>query len=680
MEKLDLTTPNFTDENIQKLSELFPNCVTESSDGKVIDFDALKQELSDNIVEGNKERYQLTWPGKSESLVTANTPIDKTLRPNREESKNFDNTENLYIEGDNLEVLKLLQETYLGKIKMIYIDPPYNTGKDFVYKDNFTQDKAEYDAESGNVDDEGGCLVSNPDSNGRYHSDWLSMMYPRLKLAKKLLKDDGVLFISIDDNEVSNLKQICNDLFGEKNVKVIAVKMSEASGLKMASVISSGSIPKLKEYVIIIKKNGVKGLYFDKISKNIWDNEYNTLLSNFTREDKELIEKFQLKEKTTEADLRFLDDMVSKVKLKSVSESLKENGIEEKNKENWLFENAWRIIRTTASDSVYKLAVEKKQKCDKDLFFVKSSTGLIYFVKANFSNESKKPRLQIIFANDNLDTHPGDFWGHIKTTGLDNEGGVPYKNGKKPLSLLKALIKSNTFKDKESIVLDFFSGSASTAHAVMQMNAKEGYSLKFIMAQLNENLDESLMVATGDQKKEIKEVNSFLDSIGSPHILTELGKERIRRAGEKIKEDNADKDGIDELDIGFRVLKVDSSNMKDVYFTPNNTEQSNLFDRAENIKDGRDDEDLLFMVLLDWGIDLSVKIERREVAGKTVYFADKDFLAACFKDNLDEDFVKALVAENPLKVVFRDNGFANDSVKINVEQIFKQADIEVKVI
>jgi adenine-specific DNA-methyltransferase len=617
MEKLDLTTPNFTDENIQKISELFPNCVTEDADGKSIDFDALKQELSSNIIEGSKERYQLNWPGKAESLVTANTPINKTLRPNREESKDFDNTENLYIEGDNLEVLKLLQETYLGKIKMIYIDPPYNTGKDFVYKDNFTQDKAEYDEESGNVDEEGGRLVSNPDSNGRYHSDWLSMMYPRLKLARNLLKDDGVIFISIDDGEVHNLRKMCDEVFGEKSfVSELVWKSRQNKDNRNATGVSVDH-----EHVVVYCK--------DSGFRSIRGAERN--LKQYTNPDNDC-------------------------------------------------RGQW-----ASGNMVGLLPQDQRPNCHYDL--VNPATGINYG-KPNMgwrydsntmdrliaenrilwpSDPSGRPRRKK-FLSELSDEYTGfssivgkDIYTRHGTAELDDVFNEKYFEFPKPSALIKIFVEQASGKDGN--VLDLFSGSATTAHAVMQLNAKDSGYRKFIMVQIPEATDEKSEAHKAGYK-----------------TIAEIGKERIRRAGEKIKADNADKEGVDDLDIGFRVLKVDSSNMKDVYFSPDNTSQDDILELASNIKDDRSDEDLLFMVLLDWGIDLSIKVERREIVGKTVYFADDNFLAACFEENLDEDFVKALVVQQPLKVVLRDSGFASSSVKINVEQIFKQADIEVKVI
>ena len=618
MEKLDLQTPNFTDENIQKLSELFPNCVTENSNGKTIDFDALKQELSSNVVEGNKERYQLTWPGKAESLVTANTPINKTLRPAREESKDFDNTENLYIEGDNLEVLKLLQETYLGKIKMIYIDPPYNTGNDFVYKDNFTQDKAGYDEESGNIDDEGGRLVANPDSNGRYHSNWLSMMYPRLKLARNLLKDDGVIFISIDDNEVHNLRKICDEIFGEKNFVSTVIWEKKYSPQNDAKWFSDNH-----DHILI----------FSKIKEN-WrpiqlprTEEQNKRYAN--RDD-------DPRGNWKPGDLLRKD--VQKTGLYTITTP------------------SGRVCNPPSGRSWRVPEYRFKEMVSDNRIWFGENGGNIPAIK-RFLTEVKDGIVPMTIWKYTDVGHNQDATKELKLL-FENKS---YLETPKPVKLLNRIAYLGSQSD--DLILDFFSGSASTAHAVMKLNAQDGGNRKFIMAQIPEATDEKSEAYKADYK-----------------TIAEIGKERIRRAGEKIKTDNADKEGIDNLDTGFRVLKVDSSNMKDVYFSPDNTSQDDMFDMASNIKDDRSDEDLLFMVLLDWGIDLSVKIERREVLGKAVYFADDDYLAACFSDNIDENFVKAVVAEQPLKVVLRDSGFASSSVKINVEQIFKQADIEVKVI
>ena len=611
MDKLDLQTPNLTDENIQKLIELFPNCVTEDGDGKTIDFDLLKQELSENIIEGNNERYELTWPGKREALINANISINKTLRPNREESKEFDKTENLYIEGDNLEVLKLLQETYLGKIKMIYIDPPYNTGNDFIYNDNFTQDKAEYDEESGNVDDKGGRLVSNPDSNGRYHSDWLSMMYPRLKLARNLLKDDGVIFISIDDGEVANLRKICDEVFGENGflANFIWKKKGTTSNVKGVEVSSQ------TDSTLCYKRQQVQSINQRVVFKETRKYPYSDEEGSYRLE---VIEKKDSGSYGRET-----------MKFKILGHTPRKG-------------KRWQIGENTAKK------LEQKNRFIYDGEKIKLK---IYSFEED-DTYSAQPNL--------LDNH-GTSDTAARLVNEDLFSISELFNNPKPLELIQHLTKIGMHQN--DFVLDFFSGSATTAHAVMQLNLEDRGSRKFIMVQIPEATDEKSEAYKAGYKN-----------------IAEIGKERIRRAGDKIKEDNADKDGIEDLDIGFRVLKVDSSNMKDIYFTPDETNQSNILDLASNIKEDRNSEDLLFMVLLNWGIDLSAKIEKKNIGGKEVYFVDDNFLAACFDDNIDENFVKTLIDDRPLKVVLRDSSFKSSSVKINVEQIFIQANIEAKVI
>lgn len=673
-DKLDMQSVDFTSLNTEKIATLFPNCVTETHDGKKIDFDLLKQELSADIVEGNKERYRLEWPGKREAIVTANLPTNKTLRPVREDSVDFDNTENLYIEGDNLEVLKLLQESYLGKIKMIYIDPPYNTGKDFVYKDNFAKAGEEELLESGQKDEYNQKLVANPETSGRYHSDWLTMMYPRLKLARNLLTEDGVIFISIDDSELSNLLKISIELFDERATKVIAVKMSEASGLKMNSVKKNGTIPKLKEYVVVIKKDGINNLFFKPITKGNWDSEYNIFIEGITIENRrEILEIQESENEISQNQIDELDNLVSTFTLKSVSEKLREENISADQKETWLFENAWRICQSTTSASVLVLANEKRKQNKNNLFFVKSATGLLYLVKSGYDLMSKKPRLQLLFADDYLEQNPGDFWSHIKTTGLDNEGGVPYKNGKKPQKLLQGLIESKIDMDGQ-IVLDFFSGSSSTAEAVLRLNSTSNAQRKFIMVQLPENLDDSFLEATSKEaKKSIKESIEFLDRNNLPHYLTELGKERIRISSKKIKEET----GAD-IDYGFRVYRLDSSNMKDVYYKPQDFTPSLLDALEDNVKEDRTAEDLVTQVMLDWGLPLSLKIERKTIAGKEVFAVAGDSLYCCFAEGVDEAFAKEVAKEKPLRIVFRDRGFASDTAKTNVKQLLKQLSPETE--
>ena len=623
MDKLDLQTPNFTNENIQKLSELFPNCVTEDSDGKTINFDLLKQELSNHIVEGNKERYELSWPGKAESLVVANAPINKTLRPNREQSKNFDDTENLYIEGDNLEVLKLLQETYLGKVKMIYIDPPYNTGNDFVYRDNFTQDKAEYDEESGNIDDEGGRLVSNPDSNGRYHSDWLSMMYPRLKLATNLLKEDGSIFVSINEHEVSSLKLILDQVFGENNfIGMVTISKGTTTGQDAKKIGSS------VDYLLVYAKN-ILSFELTGLPLSVKDKE------RFKeQDDKGYFSKLQFRKTGTNDRRGDRPNLFYELIAPDNSKILPygPGG----------YESRWRTSHKTFLEWEKENLIVWQKKEGKYIPYVK------YYLEGRTKQVSN-------LWNDLEGNKKASLT--VKELFKDKVFDFP-----KPISLLKRCIKISSVSQDE-IILDFFSGSSTTAHAIIEINAEECINRKFIMIQIPE--------ATNEESEAYK---------AGFKTITEIGKERIRLAGKKIKEENAEKENIDKLDVGFRVLKVDSSNMKDIYFTPDETNQSNILDLASNIKEDRSSEDLLFMVLLSWGIDLSAKIEKKEIAGKEVYFVDDNYLAACFDENIDEHFVKTLIDNRPLKVVLRDSSFASSSVKINVEQIFVQANIEAKVI
>ena len=621
MDKLDLQTPNFTDENIEKLAALFPNCVTEASDAKgkvtkAIDFDLLKQELSDNIVDGPRERYQINWPGKREALVSANTPINKTLRPCRAESVDFDTTKNLYIEGDNLEALKLLQESYLGKVKMIYIDPPYNTGKDFVYKDNFTADKEEYEKDSEQRDEEGGRLVANLESNGRYHSDWMSMMYPRLKLSRNMLQDDGVILISIDDNELTNLRKICDEVFGEDNfLAILTWKSRPGNDARAKSGISTDH-----EYILVYSKASkivFRGVEKDKTKFKNPDNDERGLWRS--------ADLTGLASKEARPNLHY--DLIN-------PETGDNYGIPPM---GWAYEQS-----------------RMKQKISENrILWPKSLDG--------------RPRHKLFLEEMSIfktfptvitDVNTGHGTREIKSLFETKVFDFP-----KPFKLLKVLIEQ--VDDPNALILDFFSGSCTTAHAIMKLNSEDNGKRKFIMIQLPEETDEKSEANKAGYK-----------------TIPEIGKERIRRAGKKIKEENADKEGIEDLDIGFRVLKIDSSNMKDVYYSPDEVNQNNLFDTVENIKADRSAEDLLFQVLIDWGVDLSLPIVREEIQGKTVYFVDEDTLAACFEDNLEEDFVKELADREVMRVVFKESGFADDETKINIEQIFKQLspDTEVKAI
>lgn len=464
MDKLEMQTKDLANKNFEKLKALFPNAITETIDDegnlvRAIDKDILLQEISTEVVEGREERYQFTWSDKRKAIVAANEPISKTLRPCREESVNFDETENLYIEGDNLEVLKLLQETYFGKIKMIYIDPPYNTGSDFVYNDNFSINRDEYLEDSGQYDEYGNRLEKNLESNGRFHTDWLNMMYPRLKLARNLLTEDGLIFISIDDNEQANLKKLCDEIFGEEAfVNCIAVKMSEASGVKMSHV--DKKMPKLKEYILVYKKNKDSSINSIKISKGVWDKEYSTIMTNLQKTDFNYIDNIVQSENFSNDEFERLRKILEKADFISVTQYCKEQGIKNADEiENFKWENSFRIFQTTATSINFtKTIIDyiRDNNIKSKVFPYITPKNKIYIIKNPFDNSSKKPRLQILFAKDYLDVSPGDFWSHIKTTGLDNEGFIPFKNGKKPLKLINELIEIGT--NVKDIILDFFSG------------------------------------------------------------------------------------------------------------------------------------------------------------------------------------------------------------------------------
>ena len=601
MDKLKLHTPNKADENYKKLAALFPNAVTETIDenGEVvraIDKDILMQEIAVKVVEGREERYQFTWPDKKKAILTANAPISKTLRPCREESVDFDNTENLYIEGDNLDVLKLLQETYLGKIKMIYIDPPYNTGNDFVYNDDFAESASEYLANSGQFDDEGNRLVANTESNGRFHTDWLNMMYSRLKLAKDLLADDGFIFISIDDNEQVNLKRICDEIFGEENL------FANIAWRRQDGQTNIGNIARVKEYILIYSKNP------------------NTAFGRLPLSDKAKKDYQYQDEKGFYGRGRLREPVRGRYNYDVISPS----GV--------VCKGPWLI----SEQEFKKLEAE----------------NLVHWPEKDGGSPRRK-----IYLNDMLNKGqiPNDFWGiefgtnqraSIEVETLFNRR---YFDFPKPVSLLSTIVKLGSNQD--SIVLDFFSGSATTAHAVMQLNAEDGGNRKFIMVQLPEETDEKSEAYKAGYKN-----------------ICEIGKERIRRAGAKIKEESPLT--TQNLDTGFRVLKLDTSNMKDVYYNP--SEYSlDLFDTlTDNIKDDRTPEDLLFQVMLDLGVLLSSKIEETVIAGKKVFSVADGFLVACFDENVTEETITAIAKMQPYYFVMRDSSMANDSVATNFKQIF----------
>ncbi|AOM40191.1 site-specific DNA-methyltransferase [Xenorhabdus hominickii] len=525
LENITLNPPEsksagITQKNIAQLKQLFPEVFSE---GK-IDFDALKAVLGE-AVDDSDERYSFTWQGKARARQIAQTPSTGTLRPCKEESVNWDTTENLFIEGDNLDVLKLLQKSYHKKIKMIYIDPPYNTGKDFIYNDRFN------------------------DTSGRRHTNWLNMIFPRLLVAKNLLHPEGMIAISIDDNEVFNLVKVCEEIFGYDAIKIIAVKMSEASGLKMTSVKKRGTIPKLKEYIMVIKPSGINNIEFTPIKKPIWDPAYNIYLDNFSREHRDFYDAIKESEYLSDEQLNKLDEILSGVTLKSLSDVYK--GPASK-KNEWLFDNSWRIGQCVKSSSVHKLSEEKrKNKKTKDVFSVQSAQGLVYLVRGTYSETRRHPRLQLIFASDHLFVHPGDFWSHIKTTGLDNEGGVPFKNGKKPLKLVTELIGALKGLSDGDIVLDFFAGSATTGEATMIVSKNNNIKLNYILVQLPENLEDTYKLAGTEVKKQLKASMDYLNELGKPLNLTELGKQRMRLSIEKYKTESQSS--------GFKVFKLAGS-------------------------------------------------------------------------------------------------------------------------
>lgn len=664
MDKLKMQTANKADENYRKLAELFPNAVTETIDenGEVvraIDKDVLMQEIAVKVVDGREERYQFTWPDKKKSVLLANAPISKTLRPVRENeitpsgtdssgkpycssgSVDFDNTENLYIEGDNLEVLKLLQETYLGKIKMIYIDPPYNTGNDFVYEDDFAQSTEEYLANSGQFDEDGNRMVQNTESNGRFHTDWLNMIYPRLRLAKDLLTDDGVIFISIDDNEQENLKKCCDEVFGAQNF----VSQLTWEKKKKGSFLSN-AITNIKEYVFVYCKSMLKfeGL-IGEINSDV--ETYPCINASNKRElrtipagiESKYKEKNYFMPKGSE-----ISDTTMSIVLHS--DLVIKNGILS---QELIVEGNWRY----SQPAMKEYAEKKELYLTRDLYLRRIVTEARYKTLKDLlprigedqsSTHKQKIDLNNLFATG---------WGSNEDA--DEElrlifGVQKLMDYPKPVRLIQKLLASyrNTH---DCYVLDFFSGSATTAHAVMELNAADDGKRKFIMVQLPEETD----------------IKGSAYKAGYKNIC-EIGKERIRRAGQKIK----DEAGLTAqgLDIGFRVLKCDTSNMKDVYYRPDEVTQMTIGDYASNIKDDRTPEDLLFQVMLDLGILLSSKIEETTIAGCKVFNVADGFLYACFDNKVSDEVVTAIAKEQPYYAVFRDSGMASDSVLTNFDQIF----------
>ena len=626
MEQLEMHTTDLSQRNLAVISEMFPGCITESVDehGRTrlaVDFDQLRQELSDRIVEGPQERYRLDWPGKREALVLANAPIAKTLRPARDESVNFDDTGNLFLEGDNLDALKVIQETYLGAVKMIYIDPPYNTGRNLLYKNDFSENSEAFLVRSNQVDEAGSKLVANPETNGRFHSDWLSMMYQRLRVAKTILAKDGVLVCAIDENEFGTLSVMMKEVFSGsawEHAYVSVVHNPRGQQGKNFSYVN--------EYLLFVYPSGIKAIGDRKIKDEdvSWSQ-----LRNWGGESER-----------TDAKNCFYPVIVKDGEIVGFGEVCPDD---------------FHPTQTEWADGIaYVYPIDNGGVERKWRYARQSVDGIAGLLRARESNGGYQIEI-------------GKDFGLYRTVWTDkrydsNEYGTKMVNSLVPgagFTFPKSLwavydpVEAVTGLDKDAIILDFFAGSATTAHAVMQLNADDGGNRRFIMVQVPEPIDESSLPYR----------NGFTS-------IAEISKERIRRAGKEILESDSHPDW--NKDVGFRVLKIDSSNMQDVYYGPDEVDQSDLLAAVDNIKPDRTAEDLLFQVLVDWGVDLTLPIRRETVQGKTVFFVDENALIACFDTGITEELVKELAGHEPLRVVFRDTGFVSDAVKINVEQIFRQ--------
>ena len=616
MDKLKMQSPNLVDANIEKIAALFPNCITEDRDEngivrRVVDFDQLRQELSASLVEGPQERYSLSWPGKNEAILTANAPIAKTLRPCEEESVDFENTKNILIEGDNLDALKLLQETYLNKVKLIYIDPPYNTGNDFIYEDDFAEDTETILQRSNQKDEEGNRLVANTEANGRFHSDWLTLIYPRLKLARTLLREDGVIFISVDDNEVHNLRKVCDEIFGGTNFVATVIWQKVFAPKNTARHFSEDH-----DYIVVYARNA------------------ETWTPNMLA-------------RTPEMEARY-------------------GNLDDDPRGPWASDNltarnyygagtyaitcpSGRVIDGPPSGRYWAISKEKFEELDRDRRIWWGADG------------GNMPRLKRFLSEVKGGKVPQTFWnytevGHTQEAKKELIALVDFPNSDvvfntpKPTRLLQRILQLTTKPvEQAEIVIDFFAGTGTTMDAVFRQNAEDGGNRQCILVQLPEPL-------AGEDN-------------GSLQTIADITKERLRRAGQKVKKESSDKPG--DVDTGFRVFKVDTSNMKDVYYTPDELIQGNLYLFKNHIKPDRSPEDLLFQVFIDWGLDLSLPIAKETIDNKTVFLVDTNALIACFDSGINEELVKKLATHKPLRVVFRDDAFGSDSVKINVEQIFK---------
>jgi len=647
MEKMKLHSPNLTQENIARIRELFPSCVTEAQgeDGQLklaVDFDQLRQELSESIVEGPQERYHLNWPGKREALLTANAPIAKTLRPCREESVDFDTTKNLFIEGDNLEALKLLQETYLGKVKMIYIDPPYNTGNNFIYEDDFAENADEFMKRSNQKDEEGNRLVTNTESNGRFHSDWLSMMYPRLKLARNLLKDDGSIVVSIDDAEYENLKKCMDEIYGIDNY--LATLVWDKNRKNDAKYFSVGH-----EYMLIYSKSSQRlledGVIFREPKEGI--DEIRAFYIELRKKHGDDIESIQSEWR------KYFNSLPSDDPKKLLGRFSK---VDNKGP----FRDDGNISWPGGGGPKYDVIHPETGKTCKvpdggwrygtpERFWEEVASGKVVFGP----DETTLPRqCRYLFESEGQVMRSVHYsYAQTATMKFNEIMGQRIFDNPKSYSDIQRMVRYLT--GENDMVVDFFAGSATTAHSVIAQSAEDGGNRKFIMVQLPEPCDEKSEAFKAGYK-----------------TIAEISKERIRRAGKKILEGECQETW--NKDVGFRVLKIDLSNMADVYYTPDAIDQTQVDAFVDNIKPDREPEDLLFQVLLDWGVDLSLPIRKETLQGKSVFFVDENALVACFDTGVNEELVKQLAGFEPLRVVFRDNGFVSDAVKINVEQIFKQ--------
>lgn len=615
MDKLRMQSSNGVEDNIMKIAQLFPDCVTETMDERsgqpkhLIDFEKLKQNLSDSVMSERAERYQFTWPDKSKAILLANSPINATLRPCREDSIDFDNTQNLYIEGDNLDVLKCLKETYLHKVKMIYIDPPYNTGNDFVYEDDFAQSSEEYLANSGQFDEQGNRMFTNAESNGRFHTDWLNMIYPRLKVARDLLTYDGVIFISIDDNEVENLRKVCDEVFGESNCIAQLIWEKKYTIANDAKYFSD-----VHDYILCYSKKKE----FFHIGKLPRTAQMNAAYKNPDNHPKGPWKATPLHARSgSDSNANF----------------------------SYTFKNGVVFTPPTGRFSAYSKETLKAMDDNNEIWFGKDGKSIPSrkTFLCDLKNDGVVPRTIISYSEG----------GHNHEADEEMKKLMEKKvfTSPKPTKLLHLLLTLGNI-NKEAIILDFFSGSATTAHAVMQLNSEDGGNRKFIMVQLPEKTDEKSEAFKAGYKN-----------------ICEIGKERIRRAGKKIKEESPLT--TQDLDTGFRVLKLDSTNMQDIYYSPKDISQADLFSQVDNVKPDRTGEDLLFQVMLELGATLDSKIETTTVAGKTIYNVAEGYLVACFDPNVTDEVVKSIAQMLPAYAVLRDTSMKDDSTATNFEQIFK---------